>query len=65
VGVMMTRSRTQRIARSLAYGIQRLLLQLYGPADRLGEDDPVRALKRKYNRAPDEFEGLHIDNETN
>jgi hypothetical protein len=61
---MTTRSTTRRIARSVSYGIQRVLLQVYGPADSLGEDDPIRMLKRKYHRAPDEFEGLHIENVT-
>lgn len=61
---MTTRSRTRTIARSVSYGIQRLLLQLYGPADSQGEDDPIRVLKRKYGRAPDRFEGCHIENVT-
>lgn len=62
---MTTRSKTRKIIRSFSYGVQRLLLQVYGPADRQGKDDPVRRLKRKYDREPDEFEGFHIENKTN
>jgi hypothetical protein len=61
---MTKRSTIRRMSRSVSYGVQRLLLQVYGPADSLGEDDPIRVLKRKYDRAPDEFEGLHIENAT-
>lgn len=61
---MTARSSIRRLAGSTSYGIQRLLLQLYGPADSLGDDDPVRALKRRYHRAPGEFEGRHIENVT-
>jgi hypothetical protein len=64
VGVMITRSTIRKIARSISYGIQRLLLQVYGPGDRQGKHDPIRVLKRKYNRPLDEFEGFHIENET-
>lgn len=62
--MMTARSSIRRMACSASYGIQRLVLQLYGPADSLGDDDPVRALKRRYHRAPAEFEGQHINNET-
>ena len=61
---MTTHSRTRKIARSLSYGSQRLFLQLYGPADTQGKDDPIRKLKIKYGRVPDEFEGFHIQNKT-
>lgn len=61
---MTAHTAVRRFAHTIAYGVQRLLLQLFGPADSLDDDDPIRALKRKYHRAPDEFEGLHIRNET-
>jgi hypothetical protein len=61
---MTTRSRTRKITRWFSYGVQRFLLQLYGPADTQGKDHPVRMLKLKYNREPDEFEGFHIENKT-
>lgn len=61
---MSTHSRIRKIVRSVSYGVQRLLLQLYGQADTRGKDDPIRKLKIKYNRKPDEFKGLHIDNKT-
>jgi hypothetical protein len=61
---MTTHSRSRKIARLISYGVQRLLLQLYGPGDSHGTDDPIRMLKIKYDRKPGKFEGFHIENKT-
>jgi hypothetical protein len=41
-----------KVAESISYRVQLLLLTFFGPAQQDDETDPIHQLKRKYNRLP-------------